>query len=64
MNKPENVTCPVCQETYEYFLDADGDWDIDAEWWTLPTIPFLDSRYCWLQASGYHFDKTQGRWVK
>jgi len=64
MNKPDDVTCPVCQETYEFYCDADGDWDIDAEWWATPTIPFLDSRYCWLKASGYRFDKTQGRWVR
>ena len=63
-NKPANVCCPVCYEEYEFFKDDDGDWDIDSEWWFTNTIPFLDSRFCWLKASGYRFDKAQGRWVK
>lgn len=62
--KPKNVSCPVCCEEYEFFLDADGDWEVDAEWWFTPTIPFLDSRHCYLRATGYRFDETQGRWVK
>lgn len=63
-NKPENVNCPVCSAEYEFYLDAEGDWDIDSQWWATPEIPFLDSRHCWLKASGYRFDTTQGRWVK
>lgn len=62
--KPANVICPVCYEEYEFFMDDDGDWVVDAEWWFTPTIPFLDSRHCWLKASGYHYNKTEGKWVK
>lgn len=64
MIKPKNLICPVCSEEYEFFLDDDGEWDIDTTWWFTPEIPFLDSRHCWLKASGYRFDRTQGRWVK
>lgn len=64
MSKPANVICPVCYEEYEFFKDGDGDWVIDAEWWFTPTIPFLDGRYCWLKASGYHYDQANQKWVK
>lgn len=63
-NKPENVSCPVCSEEYEFYLDDDGDWVVDTEWWFTPHVTFLDSRHCWLKASGYRYNKTEGKWVK
>ena len=61
--KPKDVTCPVCDESYEFYLDDDGDWVVDTEWLFTPHVTFLESRPCWLKASGYLYNKKEGKWV-
>lgn len=62
-DQPAPITCPMCQRTYEFELDEDGDWwPGSAEWWGTDAHPFLCHRRCWLKAEGYELH--DGQWVK
>jgi hypothetical protein len=55
----------MCQRTYEFEVDEDGDWwPGSAEWWSTGAHPFLCHRGCWLKAEGYTYDREAGRYVR